>query len=130
MQSSRKSQAKIIKQALVFAGVFLLWCTPVKAEITPQLLQEWSRQPSNVQWNVYYQNTAINVVDTLPWESPSLADTWAYTTLNVNQGYVQSINMYVKRGYESALTHEVGHCISNAGRSPYWWCYRPEFVQI
>lgn len=110
----------------------LLICTPVKAEITPQLLYEWGKQPSNVQWNVYYQNTAINVVDTLPWESPSLADTYAYTTMNVipNTMYVQSIDMYVKRGYESALTHEVGHCISNAGHSVYWWCFRPEFIQI
>ena len=111
--------------------IFLL-NVQARAEITPSLLYEWSKQPSNVQWNVYHQNTAINVVDTLPWESPSLADTYAYTTMNVipNTMYVQSINMYVKRGHESALTHEVGHCISNAGHSVYWWCYRPEFIQI
>ena len=103
-----------------------------RAEITPQLLNEWAKQPNNVQWNVYYQNTAINVVDKLPWESPSLAQTYAYTTMNVipNTMYVQSIDMFIKRGYESALTHEVGHCISNAGHSVYWWCYRPEFIQI
>lgn len=110
----------------------LLICTPCKAEITPQLLQEWSRQPNNVQWNVYYQQTNIQVVDNLPWVSPSLYDTYAYTTMNVIPGttYVSSIDMYVKTGCESSLTHEVGHCISNAGHSVYWWCYRPEFVQI
>lgn len=110
----------------------LLICTPCKAEITPQLLQEWGRQPNNVQWNVFYQQTNIQVVDKLPWESPSLYDTYAYTTMNVipNTLYVQSIDMYIKRGYESALTHEVGHAISNAGHSVYWWCYRPEFIQI
>ena len=121
---------KIIKQAFAIIGVFILMATPVRAEITPQLMQEWGRQPSNVQWDLYYQRTSINVVDTLPWVSPSLADTWAYTTMNVQNGYVQSVDMVIKRGYESALTHEVGHALSNAGHTPYWWAYRPEFVQI
>ena len=120
-----------MKRLIFLIGVcIILICTPCKAEITPQLLQEWGRQPSNVQWNVFYQNTNIQVVDKLPWESPDLADTWAYTTLNVNQGYVQSINIIIKRGYESALTHEVGHALSCAGRVPYWWCFRPEFIPI
>ena len=109
---------------------FLLFKVQARAEITPQLMQEWSRQPSNVQWDLYYQRTNIQVVDTLPWVSPSLADTWAYTTMNVQNGYVQSVDMVIKRGYESALTHEVGHALSNAGYTPYWWAYRPEFVQI
>lgn len=121
---------KRITHLVVLMGAFLLWTIPVKAEITPQLLQEWSRQPSNVQWNVYYQNTAINVVDTLPWQSSNLVDTYGYTTMNVQGGYVQSINMVIKRDCESALTHEVGHCISNANRTPYWWCYQPCFIQI
>ena len=110
----------------------LLFSVQAKAEITPQLLNEWAKQPNNVQWNVFYQQTNIQVVDTLPWESPDLADTWAYTTMNVIPGtlYVQSIDMYVKRGYEFALTHEVGHAISNAGHSVYWWCFRPEFINI
>ena len=122
-----------MKRIIILSFIFVLMLTTsVRAEITPQLLNEWAKQPNNVQWNVYYQNTAINVVDKLPWESPSLAQTYAYTTMNVipNTLYVQSIDMYVKRGYESALTHEVGHCISNAGHSVYWWCYRPEFIQI
>lgn len=108
----------------------ILMATPVRAEITPQLMMEWGKQPSNVQWNVYYQNTAINVVDQLPWQSQNLYDTYAYTTMNVNYGYVTSIDMRIKRGYEATLTHEVGHCISNAGHIPYWWCYRPEFIPI
>ena len=110
----------------------LLFSVQARAEITPQLLQEWNRQPSNVQWNLYNQHTNIQVVDQLPWVSPDLAQTWAYTTMNVMPGatYVQNIDMIIKRGYESALTHEVGHCLSNAGHSPYWWAYRPEFIPI
>lgn len=108
----------------------LLLTVQARAEITPQLLQEWAKQPNNVQWNVYYQNTNIQVVDSLDWQSQSLYDTYAYTTMNVNGGYVSSIDMRIKRGYEATLTHEVGHCISNAGHIPYWWCYRPEFVPI
>ena len=108
----------------------LLICTPCKAEITPQLLAEWSRQPSNVQWAVFNQNTNIQVVDNLGWQSADLYDTYAYTTLNVSNGLVNSIDMRIKRGYEFALTHEVGHCISNANRTPYWWCYQPCFIQI
>lgn len=122
-----------MKRIISLIGVcILLICTPCKAEITPQLLQEWGRQPSNVQWNVFYQNTAINVVDNLDWQSPNLYDTYAYTTMNVipNTQYVQSIDMKIKRGYEYTLTHEVGHCISNANHSVYWWCFRPEFIQI
>ncbi len=85
-----------MKRLISLIGVcILLICTPVKAEITPQLLQEWARQPNNVQWNVFYQNTNIQVVDELPWESPDLADTWAYTTMNVipNTQYVQSLSL-------------------------------------
>lgn len=122
-----------MKRLISLIGVcILLICTPCKAEITPQLLQEWGRQPNNVQWNVFYQQTNIQVVDNLDWQSASLYDTYAYTTMNVipNTQYVQSIDMKIKRGYEYTLTHEVGHCISNAGHSVYWWCYRPEFIQI
>lgn len=120
-----------MKRLIFLIGVcILLICTPCKAEITPQLLQEWGRQPNNVQWNLFYQPTNIQVVDKLPWESPSLYDTYGYTTLNVQNGYVQSVNIYIKRGCEFALTHEVGHALSCAGKIPYWWAYRPEFIQI
>ena len=120
-----------MKRLVSLIGVcILLICTPCKAEITPQLLSEWGRQPNNVQWNVFYQQTNIQVVDNLPWVSPSLYDTYAYTTMNVNSGYVQSIDMYVKRGYESALTHEVGHALSNEGGIPYWWAFQPCFIEI
>ena len=121
---------KRFKQALAFIGVFFLWTIPVKAEITPQLMQEWSRQPSNVQWNLYNQRTNIQVVDKLPWESPFLADTYGYTTLNVQNGYVQSVDIVIKRGCEFALTHEVGHALSDYAKIPYFWAYQPCFVQI
>lgn len=116
---------------LTLACIFLI-NVQARAEITPQLLQEWAKQPNNVQWNVFYQNTNIQVVDKLPWESPDLANTWAYTTMNVIPGttYVASINMYIKRGYESALTHEVGHALSNANHDVYWWCFQPCFIEI
>ena len=85
-----------------------------------------------MQQNLVLQNTSIHVVDTLPWESPDLAQTWAYTTMDVIPGttYVRSVDIYIKTGYESALTHEVGHALSNAGHTVYWWCFRPEFIQI
>ena len=120
-----------MKRLISLIGVcILLICTPCKAEITPQLMMEWGRQPSNVQWAVFNQQTNIQVVDNLGWQSANLYDTYAYTTLNVSNGLVNSIDMRIKRGYEFALTHEVGHCISNANHVPYWWCYQPCFVQI
>ena len=70
------------------------------------------------------------MVDNLPWQSPDLYETYGYTTLNVQNGYVQSVDIVIKRGCESALTHEVGHVISDAGKIPYWWAFRPEFVSI
>lgn len=122
---------KMLRFIAMIGVCILLMCTPVKAEITPQLLQEWNRQPNNVQWNVYYQNTNIQVVDTLPWVSPSLYDTYAFTSMyKNNNGLVDHVDMYIRRGNESALTHEVGHVISNAGRTCYWWCYQPCFIQI
>lgn len=121
----------MIRKLISLIGVcILLICTPCKAEITPQLLQEWGRQPNNVQWNLFYQPTNIQVVDKLPWESPSLYDTYGYTTLNVQNGYVQSVDIVIKRGCEFALTHEVGHALSCAGKIPYWWAFQPCFVQI
>lgn len=108
----------------------LLFTVQARAEITPALLQEWARQPNNVQWNVFYQNTNIQVVDKLPWESPSLYDTYGYTTLNVQNGYVQSVNIYIKRGCEFALTHEVGHALSDYAKIPYWWATNPAFQPI
>ena len=120
-----------VKRTLILTlACIILLTVQARAEITPQLLQEWSRQPSNVQWNVFYQQTNIQVVDNLDWQSSSLYDTYAYTTLNVNNGYVQSIDIRIKRGYENTLTHEVGHALSCAGRVPYWWCFRPEFIPI
>ena len=96
------------------------------------LIEEWNRQPSNVQMSVAKQYTSIYYVDNLPWVSPSLYDTYAYTTMNVipNTTYVYSIDMFIKKGNDTALTHEIGHVISNANHSVYWWCYRPEFIQI
>ena len=120
----------LVKLFSMIGVCILMMCTPVKAEITPALLQEWSRQPSNVQWDLFNQRTNIQVVDTLPWQSPNLYETWGYTTLNVQNGYVQSVNIVIKRGCEFALTHEVGHALSDAGGIPYWWAFRPEFIPI
>lgn len=120
---------RIIITALV---CILLLQVPVRADINYNLIFNWQIQPPNVQQNLVLQNTSIHVVDTLPWESPDLAQTWAYTTMDVIPGtaYVRSVDIYIKTGYESALTHEVGHVLSNAGHTVYWWCFRPEFIQI
>lgn len=120
---------RIIIAALV---CILLLQVPVRADINYNLIFNWQIQPPNVQQNLVLQNTSIHVVDTLPWESPDLAQTWAYTTMDVIPGtaYVRSVDIYIKTGYESALTHEVGHVLSNAGHTVYWWCFRPEFIQI
>lgn len=120
---------RIIIAALV---CILLLQVPVRADINYNLIYNWQIQPQNVQQNLVLQNTSIHVVDTLPWESPDLAQTWAYTTMDVIPGtaYVRSVDIYIKTGYESALTHEVGHVLSNAGHTVYWWCFRPEFIQI
>ena len=108
----------------------MLMCAPVSAQINYNLIFNWSFQPTNVQNDLVRKKTNIQVMDTLPWESPELAQTWAYTTLNVQNGRVQSIDMYIKTGYESALTHEVGHALSVYADIPYWWCNQPIFDQI
>lgn len=122
-----------MKRMIIAALVcILLLQVPVRADINYNLIFNWQIQPPNVQQNLVLQNTSIHVVDTLPWESPDLAQTWAYTTMDVIPGttYVRNVDIYIKTGYESALTHEVGHALSNAGHTVYWWCFRPEFIQI
>ena len=122
-----------MKRIIIAALVCILFLqVPVRADINYNLIFNWQIQPPNVQQNLVLQNTSIHVVDTLPWESPDLAQTWAYTTMDVIPGttYVRSVDIYIKTGYESALTHEVGHALSNAGHTVYWWCFRPEFIQI
>ena len=102
----------------------LLLTVQARAEITPQLMMEWSRQPSNVQDFVIRQNTNIYVVDQLPWTSTDLVETYAYTTMND-----ESIDIYIKRGCEFSLTHELGHVLSNTDVF-YGKCYQPEFIYI
>lgn len=133
MRNTRRSPAsRTIKLLTATVLCIITMCRPVPATINYNLLYHWSYQPENVKWNLVSQNTSINVVPELPWKSPELYDTYAYTTMNVVPGtlYVSSIDMYIEEGMESTLTHEVGHCISNAGHSVYWWCYRPEFIEI
>ena len=122
----------MIKRFIILAFICIFLMTmQVRAEITPNLIQEWGRQPDNVKWSVYYQNTSFNVVDKLPWESPDLAETWAYTSkYKDNNGMVSHIDIVVKRGYESALTHEVGHCLQDQFKFPDWWVLQPCFIQI
>lgn len=108
----------------------LLMTVQVRAEITTNLIQEWNRQPSNVQWDLFYKSTSFNVVDELPWHSPDLSDTWAYTSKYADNGVVSHIDIVVKRGYEDALTHEVGHVLGDYQHFLNWWIYRPEFITI
>lgn len=110
----------------------ILMTVQAKAEINYPLLYEWSRQPNNVQQNLVLQNTNIRVVDDFQYYDPTLADVYGLTTMQVipSTGIVTSVDVQIKKGCEFCLTHEVGHCISNCNHSVYWWCYRPEFVQI
>ena len=133
MRNTRRLPAnRTIKLLTATVLCIITMCRPVPAAINYNLLYHWSYQPENVKWNLVSQNTSINVVPELPWKSPELYDTYAYTTMNVVPGtlYVSSIDMFIEEGMEATLTHEVGHCISNAGHSVYWWCFRPEFIQI
>ena len=123
----KKAIGTIVAVLFVF-----LFSISAKADINYNLLYNWSLQPPNVQQDLVNKRTNIQVVDKLPWESPSLYETYAYTTMNVIPGtlYVNSIDIYIKRGYEFALTHEVGHAFSNAGNWVYGWCCTPEFINI
>lgn len=123
---------KYILRLLMMVTCVLMMHVTVHAEINYDLLLNWACQPTNVQYNLVAKRTNIQVVDELPWESPELIETWAYTTMNVVPGtrYVSSIDIYIKKGYESALTHEVGHAFSDMGNWAYGWCITPEFIQI
>ena len=110
----------------------MLMTVQAKAEINYNLLLEWSRQPQNVQQNLVNQNTMIRVVDEIPYYDPNLVDVIGLTTMQVypNTMIVKSIDMQIEKGAEYCLTHEVGHCISNANHQLWWWVFRPEFIKI
>jgi len=112
-------------------GTFL-GAVPVRAEINYNLLYHWQYQPNNVKMNLVNQNTSIRVVDDIRYDDPTLFDVYGLTTMYLypNSTYVTHIDVQMEQGHEDSLTHEVGHCISNANHSLYWWCFRPEFVQI
>lgn len=103
--------------------------TPVRADINYNLLYNWSLQPPNVQNNLVRKNTNIQVVDNLAWEDPNLVTTYAYTTKH-NIPYVSNIDMYIKKGEEDSLTHEVGHCLSDYDHFFNWWIEQPCFDAI
>ena len=107
-------------------------CIPVKAEINYDLLYNWQYQPANVQQNLVLKNTDIQVVDQLDWESPDLYETYAYTRMYPIPGttITPHIDIRIKKGCESSLTHEVGHALSDYGLYMYWWCEQPIFDQI
>lgn len=64
----------------------LMISVPARADINYNLIYNWSFQPPNVQQDLVAKRTNIQVVNTLPWESPDLYETWAYTTMNVTPG--------------------------------------------
>lgn len=120
-----------IKTLLMTGACIIMMCAPVHAEITPNIIKEWSKQPANVQWHVYFQNTSINVVDVLPWHSPDLSETWAYTSkYKDGNGLVGNIDIVIKRDYESSLTHEIGHCLEDCNHVLNWWAFQPCFIEI
>lgn len=117
---------------LLTAFLTLSFCISTKADINYDLLYNWSYQPANVQMDLVRKNTNIQVVDKLDWESPDLYETYAYTTMKPIPGTMlaSGIDIRIKKGYESSLTHEVGHCLSNYQQHIYWWCNQPMFEQI
>lgn len=110
----------------------MLMTVQVKAEINYNLLLHWSYQPPNVQQNLVKQVTTIRVVDDIPFSDPNLLDVYGLTTMYCMPGttYVTHIGIDVEKGHEDSLTHEVGHAISTINHSLWWWCLRPEFLDI
>jgi len=110
----------------------IMMTVQARAEINYNLIYHWQYQPNNVKQNLVTQNTNIRVVNDIPFTDPTLYDVYGLTTMYLypNSTYVTHIDVQVEQGHEDSLTHEVGHCISNANHSLYWWCFRPEFVQI
>lgn len=123
---------KIILIISFIMGLILLTPLQTKADINYNLIYNWQYQPQNVKNNLVTQNTNIRVVDDIRYDDPTLYDVYGLTTMYLypNSTYVTHIDVQVEQGHEDSLTHEVGHCISNANHSLYWWCFRPEFIQI
>lgn len=131
MDSIARKAIKSITMIMAVASVVILGMTVnAKAETNSNIAFYLAMQPANVQAHIAKQGVNISVVNELPWTSSDLAITYAYTTMHGTQDVITGIDIVIKSGYESALTHEVGHCISNLGNIRYYYATTPEFQAI
>lgn len=95
----------------------------VKADINYNLLYEWSKQPTNVQYSLARQGVTIEVAPFLNWNSSDLMETWAYTQVFTKPDLrtITACKIILLQNHEDCLTHEVGHALSNYNGYRYFW---------
>lgn len=89
----------------------------------------WNQQPENVRNYLTRMGTTIEVVDNVPYYAEGRY-TLGLTSMSGTPDNVTGIKIYVKRGFEDMLTHEIGHCVSNYGNVAHYWDQTPAFLQI
>lgn len=100
------------------------------SEINYALLNEWVKQPTEVQFNLASNGTTIDVGD---YDLQSyMSETWAVTNTYVYPGtkYVLSTQILLMNGHEDCLTHEVGHAISHYQRTAFFWVENQFWIDI
>ena len=130
MNSIARKAIKFITMMMLGIALVLATGVDVKAETNSNVAFYLARQPANVRSRLAKQGVTINVMDQLDYSAPELATTWAYTNMYGSLDNINRIEIVLQKGYESALTHEVGHCISNYGNIAYYWAKTPEFTAI
>ncbi len=118
---------KFIAIALTFIFIISMGVN-AKAETNNNVTYYLSRQPANVQAHIIKQGVNIQVVDNIDLNFPNLATTWAYTSMYGDPVY--QIDIVLEKGSEGALTHEIGHCLSNLGNIPHYYDRTPEWQAI
>lgn len=129
MDSIARKAIKSVTMMLLALTCVLFISVDAKAETNNNVAFYLARQPANVQAYIARQGVNIQVVDQLQYSWPGLI-AHAYTTMYGTEDYISGIDIVLLSGYESALTHEVGHCVSNLGNVRYYWAKTPEFMQI
>ncbi|MBR2600806.1 hypothetical protein IKE07_01550 [Candidatus Saccharibacteria bacterium] len=117
---------------LILICAFFIGSVPVSAATSQDTLAIFiSGQPDNVKNYLARTGVTYEVMDTLvgaPTEPGRY--TLGYTNTYVINGAVTGCKIYLMRGYEDRVIHEIGHVVSHYNGVPFYWAKTPEFMQI
>jgi len=99
------------------------------------LQNNWNTIPKNVQNLVISRNTEIRCDEILTYQLQARIDGGnpnmsAYCVQRKSNGVVYLNAIHICDGYETYLSHEIGHILSTYNNDLYYWSKTPQFIEI